>query len=658
MLSIWDIITWMKKQGHLVNLRGSAGGSLMLWLLGCSVTNPIKYGLSFERFYNDTRPDPPDVDIDFEQSKRSDAINYIYATYGKERCSQIAALSKIKPRSAIQDAAKALGISRSQVAALSEIVSEKDLQIPTEPTDSRAFAIIQKYPALVPLANKMIGQYRQASIHAAGMLISESPLDQIIGIMLGSDKQQVSAIDKYGAKDLGFLKMDFLSVTALDVVAETARKVNGDALWITNVEPNDPVVFETASRGLLAGIFQLDGAAAIKVCREIGINSFDDIVAASVLCRPGPSNHVSSYKARKEDPQQLEAYLSTVHPIARNIIKDTYGVLMYQEQVMAMAREMAGLEWKDVHRLRKEVADKVGLDPEKGDAWRAEWDELFVNGCVRNGITKEEADYWWSAIQTHGAYSFNKSHAVSYGLVGYWMLYLKTYYPAMFYESYLNVEKENTVKKRLINEFVKLGGTVYLLDSEHSESGFKSLSANELVGGYSDIKGVGPAGAKKLNALSPFNSHDEMLSALPKRARDAIIRSNYFDDNMELVQQELILVAQWHPITQIDKREYNIRSQYNLMTLDKFPDHKIDGDAVVCGYVTVKDFSKTKIIFILEDETGLITCRVANRSLKTQIGESFRELKVSDFIVVKGWWAGDTMFVKEFQLLSRSDYAS
>lgn len=656
-LAIWDVITWMKQQDYLVNLRGSAGGCLMLWVLECSVTNPIMHGLSFERFYDNTRPDPPDIDIDFEQNKRSNAIQYVYNTYGKENCSQIAALSKIKPKSAIIDAAKALGIHRGQITALSEVIDEKDLQIPQESSDSRANSIIQKYPKLIDIANGMIGQYRQSSIHAAGVLISQNPLDNIVGIMLGSDKQQVSAIDKYGAKDLGFLKMDFLSVSSLDVVAETARKVKGNAGWILDIIPNDPKVFETADKGMLAGIFQLDGASAVKICQQIGIHSFEDIIAASVLCRPGPANHVNSYKERKYDHHKLAEYLRSINPIAADIVRDTYGVLMYQEQVMRMAREMAGLDWKNVHRLRKEVADKKGLDPENGDKWRAEWYQLFVNGCIQNGIRKEEAEYWWSSIQTHGAYSFNKSHAVSYAYVGYWMLYLKTYYPAMFYESYLNIEKEDTVKKKLINEFINLNGVVILLDHEHSEFGFKAISEMELVGGYSDIKNIGPAGAKKMNALSPFNSNMEMLDNMPKRARDSIVRSNYFDFDLPINQQELILCAQWHPVTTIDPQFLSLRSKYNLRTISQLPNVSMNGDVYLCGYVTVKDFSKNKIIFILEDETGYITCRIANKHLKTKIGELFRDIKVSDFIAVRGWWTGDTIFASEYQLLGRSEFA-
>ncbi len=464
LLTIIDVVQHMKQKGHLVVCRGSAGGCLMLWATNTSNTDPIKYGLSFERFYDDNRPDPPDVDLDFEASARKIGVDRLYEVFGDDKCSLIANIVRLKAKQALQDAARAYGIPRSSYQPLSDALDSNDEEVDQQlemVSDPDALEVLEKHPEL-KIISKMVGQFRTSSIHAAGVLVSSKPLDEIIGVLVGADKQTIAAVDKYGAADLGFLKMDFLSVDALDVIAGALRSAGLPIDTIEDMEFDDPLTLSIADNGNLSGVFQLDGGSAKRVAGQIGINSFEDVFVASALCRPGPSDWVPIFVEHKNNPAKFEQYLAKYHPIAQDIIRESYGLVIYQEQLMRFARELAGFEWPDVHKLRKQVAAKLGLDPNKGDEWRRFWSNKFVEGCqATNGVSEEEALYWWHTLETHGGYSFNKSHCVTYGVISYWTLWLKAYHAGHFYKSYLSLEGQASspnmiLMKRLIREFQNL----------------------------------------------------------------------------------------------------------------------------------------------------------------------------------------------------------
>lgn len=651
-LAITDVVRYMKSQDTLVMLRGSAGGCLLLWLLGASETDPIRHELSFERFFDHTREDPPDVDVDFEQGKRQLAIEYIYQKYGPENCSQIAALSRIKAKAALQDAAKAFGIHRSQFEPLAKALDSMDDDVDRqlhEITDPAALDVLRRYPHL-RIIEKMVGQYRQSSIHAAGVLVSSQPLTDVIGVVLGADKQPVAAIDKKGCSALGFLKMDFLSVSSLDVVANAVRKLGKPMTWLYSLPLDDPAALEVANRGMLAGVFQLDGASAARVSRQIGLNTFDDVVAASALCRPGPGDWVSLYTTNKYDTQKLQQYLATLHPVAAAAVSKTYGILLYQEQVMRLARELAGLDWPYVHKLRKGVQDKLGLDPNTGPAWKQEWEERFVGGCLAQGVHRQEADFWWNSVQSHGAYSFNRSHCVTYGIIGYWMLYLKAHHPAAFYEAYLQLEEDPIKSKRLIFEFRTLGGVVHLIHPSCISRTFTSPEPGVLVGGLENIKGIGPAISEAVIKAQPRTWQD-LYTAMGKAAGLRLQKTGVETGEWDI--QQLITLAPWFPVPATAVTEAAIRNEFGLADLSIFKHgEQLNSDAVVAGYITATDFNHNKIIFILEDEHRAITVRVANRLLG-ELSPKFKQLMSSDYVAISGWWAGDTLFAKDMVLLKR-----
>jgi DNA polymerase-3 subunit alpha len=650
MLVVIDAINEMKRRGSLVVTRGSAGGCLILWLCGASVTDPILHDLSFERFYDASRPDPPDVDVDFEQGRREEAIAYVREKYGETNTAHIAALAQLKAKSAVQDVAFAYGIPRHEVGVLTGALTSTDDDVDKqlhEVSDPKALAVLEKYPVLGELVPQLVGQYRQPSIHAAGLLVSSTPLDEAVGIVLGKDKQVVAAVDKRGAASLGFTKMDFLAVRSLDIVAGASRRLRQPMTWLEALPLDDPAALKVASDGLLAGVFQLDGASAARVLREIGCDHFRDVVAASALCRPGPGDWVSVYARHKRDAQSFADYLARHSECAGEVVKETYGILLYQEQVMRLAREMAGLPMERVQKLRKGVSDKLAVqaDKEKAKAWTTEWATAFVVGAVQNGTPMEEAVRWWAAIQSHGGYSFNKSHCVTYACVGYWMCYLKAHHPEAFYESYLSLETDPIVLKRLIREFVSMGGQVSLLSPERTQMRFSSDGAGTVCGGLLNLRGIGLKTAEKLAQKAPFQTWDKLLSALPKAVRERVQKTGLPEGKWDDVQQ-LVLLAPWFPVPALGATEAAIRWHSGLGKLSELPQGlPVSGDVAVCGYVVATAMTKEKVIFAIEDETGTVICRVKNKEVG-KIGHEFRGLKVADFIVARGWWSGDALYLK------------
>lgn len=626
-LVVNDIIEHVKSKGGLVVCRGSAGGSLILWILGASCTDSIEHDLSFERFYDATRPDPPDIDIDFERAYRDVAIDYIFRVYGQDNCALISTLSKLKAKQALADTAKAFGLQRADYEMLSRALDEKDMDTAhnlSMITDPAAIAVLQEHPEL-QVFDKIVGQYRQSSIHAAGVLISSRPISESVGIIMSKgDTRPVATVDKHGAADLDFLKIDALVVEALDSIASAARKIWGCVDPLYKLKFDDKNVLEMANRSL-TGVFQLEGSSAERTVREIGISSFQDLYAASALCRPGPADFIPVYKANKESYQTFHDSIEHYHPTAKEIILQTYGVVLYQEQVMKFARELAGFTWPDVHKLRK------GITSSSGDAFQV-WKGKFINGCTVNGVSLQEAEFWWSALSTHGMYSFNKSHCVTYGIVGYWTLYLKTYYPAQYYESQIENEGDPMVRKKLLREFQACGATLHLIDHTHSRAKTRAIG-NNIYGGYGDLAMMGPGKAEEADKLAPFEDYVSMLDVMHPKTRD-MLTAVYDGQNWDV--PKLIKLAPWFPIPQLRAKKYG----HSPAALRDYP----ISDVVIEGWVVKTDYEKDRTMFWLEDCFGSCLVRVS-ASKKAKLQSKVRQIKEGDYVACQGWWSGDTLYI-------------
>lgn len=664
MLAVGDVCRWAKAQDTLVMCRGSAGGSVLLWAIDASETDPIAHDLSFERFYDDTRPDPPDVDMDFETWVRPKIIEYIFQKYGHEHCAQILALSLMRAKVAVVDTAQAYCIPKSEYAALSLALDSKDDDFDgqlEDLTDPAIMDVVRKHPRLRD-AGGLMGQVRQGTIHAAGVIVSAEPLHELIAVLEQPGKPPVSSVDKHAAAKLGFLKFDFLSVSAFDVLANACRKVGIKMADLYALDFDDPKVYETAKRGEVVGVFQLDGAA-LKVGEQIGLDKFEELYAASALCRPGAMEFVPLYKKNKEQNDAFEAYIANMDPRAAAIVRPTYGVVLYQEQMMAMARQLAGFDWPKVHKLRKRVAAASF----NGHALGAEFEDPFMDGCEKNGIPRKEADAWWSAIKQHGIYSFNKSHCVTYAIVSYWMLWVKTYYPDAYYEAYLAQEGQNgknpLLMKRLIIEWKKKGGKMQVFSRKRPTVHFTSPEPGLLCGGWADISGIGEVTAQKIIDNGPYGSWAEVATMVPTRVYGEIVETGMTGEMTDNIGK-LLHLAPWFPVGKttpdIIREVEPYRISHAIHTPAELPIGEQKFSVKVSGYVSTRfkkprtgSFKGEQLIYTIEDETGIVSARVSTRNKDMQIKVK-DAWEVGDYVVAQGWWSGDgTLFISEFIMVKK-----
>ncbi len=670
-LTVADIVNHVKSLNGLVMLRGSAGGCLLLWLLGASETDPIKHDLSFERFYDENRPDAPDVDADFEQGYREMAVEYVREKYGADRVAQIAALSALKAKAALADVAWVLDIPRSEFAPLSDALDSDDADVEKQ-FDLLKSDIAQKvlaaYPKLGEMTPQLAGQMRQASVHACGVLITQEPIAKMVGVMRSKDGHEVAQLDKRSVKKLGGLKMDLLAVQAYDVVGGAIRRIAGEDKEAQaelfkkfyRMDLDDEQVLALADHQKLAGVFQLEGPAATRIAKEVGVKCFEDLVAVSALCRPGPADWAPTYLEMRDNRAEFNVYLSNYCEKAQAIIRKTNGILLYQEQVMALSRELAAFEWKDVHELRKGVVDKLGLDPNTGEAWRLEWGTRFLLGCSSQGVTSEEANHWWKAMQSHGGYSFNRSHCVTYGKVGYWTLYLKAKHPHEFYLTALKLEADPDKQKRLLHEYRGLGNAVRPLHRNSAADEFSIADTGgqlEMLGSLASLKGVGPVAAAviraKMRALAPFNTDEAFLACLPKGLAGKIVYTNVLsDDRSTWKHQSLILLIPWWPPVDLEpqhlqriiddgQRDYP-KIRLNFAAWDKLRAIN-NSNFTLYGYVTKLDITGKHKRLTLEDGGDMPVSVFLKKAIAASWISRWHEqrVKVGDFIRVSGWMPND-----------------
>ena len=656
-LIVADIIRFAKAEGALVLTRGSAGGCCLLWALGASVTDPILHDLSFERFFDASRSDPPDVDIDFPEAMRPKVFDYIRALYGAENVAQLGAFQTYQAKAAVKDIARVYGIPADVLHPVSAALSGADNDVAGQLdrlTDPKALAVLAKYPVL-RIADKLVGQMRNTGMHACGVVVSNEALDGRIGVMKGSEGQLVTAWDKRDVKDLGYLKMDLLSVKGLDVMQRVLELLGKTPDWLETLPLDDPKALEIGRKGLMAGIFQLDGSAALRVAREIVLDTFPDFAVASALCRPGPAEWVPQYAQNKQSTAALSRTLGAMPEIAAETLKVTYGILVYQEQVMRLANEMAGLPMERVQVLRKGVSDKLGTQPDKAkaEAWKAEWRTLFVDGCAAKGVSKQDAEDWWHRIEAHGGYSFNKSHCYTYAFLGYWMAYCKAHFSGEFYSAYLEQEEDIETRKKLIREFRTLEGEVRVLDPQLSSARTYAVRPDLIVGGFSNLYKCGEKTAEKIQGKGPFLGWEALLTACSPGLRNRIVDSGLVSGQID--HQRLLSLAPWYPVGDLDRIAKAARAKSRWPTIGSLPEGRPfeeGGETCLMGYVTARDVSLKHVSILLEDETGTVAVRVSQKNL-AKLGAAVRELQIADLVAVSGWWSGDTLYIKGNPVLLR-----
>ncbi|MFL6518661.1 MAG: DNA polymerase III subunit alpha [Chthoniobacterales bacterium] len=474
-LIVWDFIHFAKQRGIPVGPgRGSAAGSLVAYVLGITDIDPLKFGLIFERFLNPERISPPDIDVDFCKDRRGEVLDYVRQKYGDRRVSQIVTFNKMNAKSAVRDVGRVIGLSYGEADRLARMIPNGPGQQNISLTDS-ALAnpelrrAIETEPATRQLWDHALlleGRSRNFGVHAAGIVIGDRDLSEYVP--LRRDPKEKEVITQYPMgplNDLGLLKMDFLGLRTLTVLhdAEELIRQRLADFSLAQVPLDDPATFALLNRAETIGIFQLEGGMT-GFCKQFDFKSIDDIIALSALYRPGPMDLIPDYIKRKKGLAKIRYE----HPLLEEVCADTYGVMIYQEQVMAAASRLAGYSLGQADLLRRAMGKK---DKEKMAKERAN----FIEGCAReNKIPEKKANAIFDLLEKFAGYGFNKSHSAAYGLISYQTAYLKANYPVEFMAGLLSNEINNTDKiSTFVGECKRMGIPILPPDVNRSSLKFR-----------------------------------------------------------------------------------------------------------------------------------------------------------------------------------------
>ncbi|PPR74913.1 MAG: DNA polymerase III subunit alpha, partial [Alphaproteobacteria bacterium MarineAlpha3_Bin4] len=454
-LIVADFIHWAKEHGIPVGPgRGSGAGSLVAWALQITDLDSLRWGLLFERFLNPERVSMPDFDIDFCQDRRDEVIRYVQEKYGRDHVAQIITFGKLQARAVLRDVGRVFEIPYGYVDKICKLVPNN----PAYPvTLSQAIAgepqlrqMIRNDPAvarLVDIAKRLEGLYRHASTHAAGVVISDRALDELIPLYRDprSDMPVTGFNMKY-VESAGLVKFDFLGLKTLTVLATAERLVRetGEALDLTSIPLDDPATFAMISEGMTTGVFQLESSGMIDVLTKLGPDTFEDIIAVVALYRPGPMDNIPSYIKRKHGEEKPD-YL---YPTLEGILKETFGIIIYQEQVMQIAQELSGYKLGSADLLRRAMGKKIQSEMDQQR-------QTFIVGAMNKGVREDKAAEIFDQVNKFAGYGFNKSHAAAYALIAYQTAYMKAKHPVEFLTASMTLDFHNTDKLNVFRQELK-----------------------------------------------------------------------------------------------------------------------------------------------------------------------------------------------------------
>ena len=438
-LVVWDIFKFVNNKKILTTLRGSATASLVLYCLDITKIDPVKNTLVFERFLNIERKEMPDIDIDFQDDRRKEVLEYCTEKYGYDHIAQIIAFSKIKAKGSLRDAGRVMNLPLAFVDKVAKLVPNRDPLNPTSdmtlekalnlsPELRREYDSNEDVRNLFEGAMKIEGSVRNIQTHAAGVIISKDPLDNSVPIqrppVSDDDAPPLTQYEMFALADLGLLKMDFLGLSNLTIIDQTIKmilKKTGEAIDLDTIPKDDSKTFELLSQGKTSGVFQLESSGMKRYIKELKPTSVNDVSAMIALYRPGPMEHISTFI----DSKHGKIPIKYPHPSLEDILKETYGIIVYQDQVLLIAQSIAGYSLGDADRFRKAMGKKIPevMLEEKGK---------FLQGTIDNGFDKELGEKVFELIEPFAGYAFNKAHSVSYAMIGYWTAYFKANYPEIF----------------------------------------------------------------------------------------------------------------------------------------------------------------------------------------------------------------------------------
>jgi DNA polymerase-3 subunit alpha len=574
-LIVWDFIRYAREKGIPVGPgRGSAAGSLVAFALGVTDMDPIRHGLIFERFLNPERVSMPDIDIDFCYERRGEVIDYVKRKYGQENVAQIITFGTMMARGVVRDVGRVMNFSYQEVDRIAKLIPAEphvtlDHALKVEPRLKQLVDTDARVAKLIEVSKSLEGITRHASTHAAGVVISDVPLTEHTPLFKTED--QVSTQYSMNALEkIGLLKMDFLGLKTLTVIDQTCKIVNRRQdveLSVHTFPLDDSRTYDLLSRAETSGVFQLESTGMRDILKKLKPRQFGDLVALLALYRPGPigSGMVDDFIRRKHNP----ALIKYDHPALESILKDTYGVILYQEQVMRIVSELAGFSLAKADSLRRAIGKKI---PEVMEREK----QSFIEGATKNDVRERIAEKIWGLIEYFSGYGFNKSHSAAYAMISFQTAYLKANAPVEFMTALLTSEKDNTDKiVRYIEEAKRIGIEVLPPSVSESFSEFTCLPLKKgedprrgtIRFGLSAVKNVGTAAIESIVTTrferGPFRSfHDFVgrvdLRTCNRKVLESLIKCGAMDE-FRLYRSQLVAMLDqaldWGNVKQRDRQK-------------------------------------------------------------------------------------------------------
>ncbi|MCX7804809.1 MAG: DNA polymerase III subunit alpha [Planctomycetota bacterium] len=547
LLIVWDIVRYAREQGIPVGPgRGSATGSICCYALGITNLDPLKYGLIFERFINEGRNEMPDIDLDFCQARRGEMIGYVARKYGEQNVAQIITFGTLQPKASVRDVGRVLGWPLHEVDRIAKLVAQGSGEtlreiIYSEPDLRNLYESDGRARELLELAASVEGLTRQAGTHAAGIVVADRPLIEYCPLY--KDPKEGTVTTQFHMKlidPIGLLKIDFLGLQTMTLIHKTIATIKarrGIEIDPDRIPLDDAATYAMLSRGESAGIFQFESDGMRRLLMEARPDRLEDLIFLNAMYRPGPINDIPRFINRKHGREEIH-YL---HPSLEPFLRETYGVIAYQEQVIQIAHELAGFSLSEADALRKAMGKKIASLMDR-------YHPMFVEGVMRKGLTREQAEELWARIEKFSGYGFNKSHAAAYALVAYQTAYLKCNYIPEFMASLLTLEMGDTDKVvEYIREARRMGIGIRPPDINASEAGFSVLDDHTLGYGLAAIKGVGEKAVESVvdarRKAGPFRDIYDFcervdLRLVNKAVLEALICAGAFDGLAQGMRRE------------------------------------------------------------------------------------------------------------------------
>ncbi len=659
-LIVWDYIHFAKEHGISVGPgRGSAAGSLVAYTTGITNIDPIKYSLIFERFLNPERVSMPDIDVDFCYERRQEVIDYVVKKYGKECVTQIVTFGTLAARGVIRDVGRVMDMPYSFVDSISKNVpSELNITIQKaldmNPDLRKIYEEDEGVKKLIDMSKRLEGLPRHTSTHAAGVVISQKPMDEYVPLSRGVDGMVTTQFTMTTLEELGLLKMDFLglrTLTVIDSAVRLAEKDTGKKIDIDHIDYNDQKVLDSLGTGRTDGVFQLESSGMKNFVKELKPHSLEDIIAGIALYRPGPMDFIPAYVRGKNMHGQIQYDCPQLEPI----LAPTYGCIVYQEQVMQIVRDLAGYTWGRSDIVRRAMSKKKGrvMEEERKNFVYGN-EEQGVKGCIANGISEKAANRIFDEMIDFAKYAFNKSHAAAYAVISYQTAYLKYYYPVEFMAAIMTSVMNNINK---VSEYIQtsrnMGMEILPPDINEGEGGF-SVSGKNIRYGMSAIKSVGhpviEALIEERKKNGPFKNLEDFITRLSdremnKRAVENLIKAGAMDTLAGNRRQKMMVYQQimesishekktsmsgqislFDLVPEEDKKDYEIRmpdaAEFDKETLLAFEKEVLG--VYISGHPLEeyedkwkKNITAKTTDFLLDDETG--TAKVQD-SQKVTVG--------------------------------------